>query len=261
MKTVFLHGFLGSPRAWHAVVDALLLDASYTLSPWLPGHGHVPWFSGASFLDAIDALAGELPNAPSVLVGYSLGARLALGLCARHPSRVARAVLIGVNPGLRDPAARAARLADDTALANTLEGARDLNAFVERWERQPLFASQEALADSVRQARRRERQGHTPEGIAWALRVLSLGAMPCWDDLSLIPSRVDLITGSRDEKFTQLARGLAATSSRSTHHEIEGAGHDVVLEAPHRVARILSDCLGMTHAVPDTSLLPHSEAS
>jgi 2-succinyl-6-hydroxy-2,4-cyclohexadiene-1-carboxylate synthase len=261
MSVVFLHGFLGSPGAWDEVVSATHVDASYTQKPWLPGHGFAPWFCGESFVDAVDALAARLPKTPSTVIGYSLGARLALGLAARHPTRVARAVLVGVNPGLRDDKARQARLAEDEAYAKTLEGARDLDAFVARWENLPLFETQKTLSSPRQSARRLERQTHTAHGIAWALRTLSLGAMPCWDDLSKLAPHIDLITGARDEKFTTIARALAATDRRTRHVILDGAGHDVVLEAPERLARVLAELLDRSLLSSSASFIPPPEAS
>jgi 2-succinyl-6-hydroxy-2,4-cyclohexadiene-1-carboxylate synthase len=261
MSVVFLHGFLSSPATWENVVHELSIDAQYTHKPWLPGHGLAPWFCGETFVDAVDAVAARLPTTPSVVVGYSLGARLALGLAARHPERVARAVLVGVNPGLREDEAREVRLAEDEARANTLEGACDLDAFVERWEKLPLFDTQKTLPPSRQDARRLERRTHTPHGIAWALRALSLGAMPCWDDLSQIAPHIDLITGARDDKFTKIARELAATDHRTRHVVVDGAGHDVVLEAPEALARVLAKLLDRSLFPSSASFIPHPEAS
>lgn len=124
---VLLHGWGLSSRVWaplqHAFAGGLHVHA-----PDLPGHGNAaPAEAG---LDAWRrALLPELPEA-CVLVGWSLGALLALDLAHRHPERVARLVLIGASPcfvqtDTWQPAMPAATLADfrhqfDTAPDATL---------------------------------------------------------------------------------------------------------------------------------------------
>ena len=97
---LMLHGFAGSPRSW----DAVLADAQLgrrPVTPHLPGHGDAPTIAGG-FDAVVDHLAAALDPEPHGVVGYSLGARLALGLAVRHPRRVERLLLVGVNPGLDD---------------------------------------------------------------------------------------------------------------------------------------------------------------
>lgn len=57
----------------------------------LPGYGDTP--PCADPAQAIDQLAGRLP-AETTLVGWSLGAQLALAIAARHPDKVSRLALI-----------------------------------------------------------------------------------------------------------------------------------------------------------------------
>lgn len=72
------------------------LAASFTLRAVdLPGHGASPPVAGA--LDAwVEALATALP--PAHVVGWSLGAQLALALAARHPQRVRSLTLVAATP-------------------------------------------------------------------------------------------------------------------------------------------------------------------
>jgi 2-succinyl-6-hydroxy-2,4-cyclohexadiene-1-carboxylate synthase len=192
----------------------------------------------ASFEDAIDAIAARLPEAAH-LVGYSMGARVALGIAARHPSRAASLVLVGVHPGLEDDVERRARRAWEEERARELE-ARDLEAFVDGWEAMPIFASQRGLDASVRERRRAERTGHVPAALAWALRTLGLGGMPpMWDALARLDAPVHLVTGARDEKFTDVARRVLVRAPSCLHTAVGGVGHDVGLEAPRALAMII----------------------
>jgi 2-succinyl-6-hydroxy-2,4-cyclohexadiene-1-carboxylate synthase len=208
----------------------------------LPGHGLTPWVPPARDFDAVvDAMVAALPPGCRGLVGYSLGARVALGMLARHPSRFTAAVLVGVDPGLPEGPAKAVRRAQDEAHARVLE-TEGVEAFVRAWEALPLWETQRALPEAVRLRRRAERLGHTPRGLAWSLRVLGLGAMPdrrAYLRAAGVP--VTLVTGARDEKFTRLAREY--TRGIVTHTMVQDAGHDVALEAPEALAAIVREAL------------------
>jgi 2-succinyl-6-hydroxy-2,4-cyclohexadiene-1-carboxylate synthase len=236
--TVLLHGFLGAPTAWDEVVR-FLEPTGEVLAPALPCHGLRPWVpSCTTFDETVDAFAERLP-ARAHLVGYSMGARVALGITARHPARAASLTVVGLHPGLEDDAERRARRAWDEGLARDVE-TKDLGAFVDAWEKLPLWDTQRALPDAVRARRREERLAQVPTALAWALRTLGLGAMPpMWDALAAQAVPVHLITGARDEKFTTIAQLALERAPRCRHTAIGGVGHDVGLEAPRAFASIL----------------------
>ncbi|MDO9021771.1 MAG: alpha/beta fold hydrolase [Deltaproteobacteria bacterium] len=207
----------------------------------MPGHGPSPWvLPGAGFDEVLDALA-PWTRGRRVLVGYSLGARLALSLALRHPGDLRAVVLVGGTPGIEDPAERAQRAAADDALAASI--ARDgLEAFVERWEALPLFATQREMAPERRAAQRAWRTAHEAGGIAWALSTLSTGRMPpLWEALATAPFAVHAVTGERDEKFTRIAEEMVRRGGgRVVHHRVAGAGHNVALEDPAAVSRVVA---------------------
>lgn len=238
MTRVYLHGFLGAPAAWREVCE--LAGDTSPIAPWVPGHGPSPRTPHGSFTDVVDAFAASvLPPEPATLVGYSLGARLALSIAMRHPSRVARLVLVGVAYGLDHARDRDARIRSDDALADSLE--RDgVDRFVDAWESVPLFASQRSLPNDRLAAQRSWRTHHIARGLAWSLRTLGLGHQPAYRaafSKSTLP--VTLITGSLDDKFTAIAREMVRMRTNVSHTAVEGVGHNVVLEAPEAIASLL----------------------
>ncbi len=95
--TVFLHGLGGTARYWqveegagHLPADAVLVD--------LYGFGRSPRpfrpYTLDAHLSALEPVVAE--HAPTVLVGHSLGAALALAYAARRPAEVRGLVLIGL---------------------------------------------------------------------------------------------------------------------------------------------------------------------
>jgi 2-succinyl-6-hydroxy-2,4-cyclohexadiene-1-carboxylate synthase len=234
---VLFHGFTGAPGSFDAVI-ARLPDRR-TLCPALIGHGaSAPGV--ASFVDEVDRLASLMPTEPAHLAGYSLGARLALGLTLRHPQRVARLTLVGVNPGLTDEAERLARRRADAALCELLE-TQGLDAFLRVWEGQPLFASQERLEPAVRARRLALRRGHQPDELARCLRITGLSQMPdYWPELPRLTPPLTLLAGELDAKFCAMARAAQAQVPGSRLVIAPGAGHDLLLERPDLVAVELS---------------------
>ncbi|GAB4197660.1 MAG: 2-succinyl-6-hydroxy-2,4-cyclohexadiene-1-carboxy late synthase [Sandaracinaceae bacterium] len=238
---LLLHGFLGAPSSWDEVV-LRWAPSGPVVRPHVFGHGLEldPREDAVQrFDDEIERLSGHLRDlpGPAWCVGYSLGARLALGLAATRPERVARLILVSGRDGLlEEPAQAAARAAEDDALADALE--RDgLEAFVARWERLPLFASQARVPASRRAVHRARRLAHEAHRVARALRVLSLGRMPRYAPrVRGVPTT--LVVGAEDEKFRGLAKGLAAELAANVV-EIPDAGHDVLLEAPEALAALL----------------------
>jgi 2-succinyl-6-hydroxy-2,4-cyclohexadiene-1-carboxylate synthase len=239
---VLLHGFTGSPASFDGVVEALPVTMP-VLRPTLLGHGAAGGDAG-SFEAEVDRLAaqvGESGFRRPVLCGYSLGGRVALGLLARHPSLFARAVIVGAHAGLATEAERAARIESDERWATLLEQ-EGFAAFVDAWERQPLFATQAELPEAVTRRQRAMRLAHDSSGLARALRVLGSGRMPdLRAGLRKVTVPVALVVGEADAKFRALARSLADEVLEGAEVRlVPGSGHNVVLEAPRAVGRAIA---------------------
>ncbi|MGI8863511.1 MAG: alpha/beta fold hydrolase [Solirubrobacteraceae bacterium] len=240
MALLLLHGFTHTGASW-APVRATLPERYRALAPDLRGHGS----AGAAqpvTLDAVleDLAAIALPEGLT-LAGYSMGGRIALHatLSAGLTGRIQRLVLIGGSPGLADPAARAARRAADARLADEIEGS-GIEEFARRWATSiPVLAGQPA---EVFELARQDRLRNTPAGLARALRGLGTGALPSlWERLGEVQVPVTLVVGERDEKFTAIADQMAARLPDARVEVVPGAGHAVHLEAPERVASLLTE--------------------
>lgn len=243
---VLVHGFLGSASSWDGLVSRLSPEVHVERLELL-GHSTEPSRDEESvecFDDEVTRLLDRLRHttqpSPRWLVGYSLGARVALGLAARSEVPFERVILVSGRDGLTDRDEARARSEVDDALARVLldEG---LAAFIDRWEGLPLFSSQRALPLPERLAHRARRLAHEPSRVARALHTLSLGRMPSYASAAFSrTSQVTLVVGEHDPKFRALAAELAhAHCARCV--VMDGAGHDVVLERPDALATLLEE--------------------
>ena len=221
---LFIPGFMQPASAWAAVAGQL--ERPTTL---LDHREHS--FEGR--LREI-AEAGE----GALLVGYSLGGRLAMRAALRDPGRYAGLVTVGATAGLEDPAERHARAEADDRLASWIEAA-PIEDVVAVWERQPLFADQsDALVDQQRPGR----LAQDPTALAYLLRTAGQGVLdPVWHELMRLDLPVLAIAGSRDEGYARAARQIADTAPNARAHIVEETGHAPQLQRPDEVAALIAD--------------------
>jgi 2-succinyl-6-hydroxy-2,4-cyclohexadiene-1-carboxylate synthase len=265
---VLIHGFTGSPASFDPLVSDLALRHPRVplLRPALLGHGAPRAGEATRFEQEVDRLARIVSRngfAGAHLCGYSLGARVSLGLIARHPYLFASATLIGVHPGLGDLGERATRVGSDERWCQRLR-AGGLEAFLGAWEAQPLFATQRELPASTIAAQRRVRGSHSATGLERSLRVLGLGQMPDYRGvLRVVPFPVRLLAGDLDAKFSAIARRLAAGAPRALLDVVPGVGHNLLVEARTYVSNVLARALGETRSprrgLPDRAEVPSTE--
>jgi 2-succinyl-6-hydroxy-2,4-cyclohexadiene-1-carboxylate synthase len=233
---VLLHGFGGTHRAWDPVLPELDPERYNPIVPDLRGHGTKADVRPISFAGCVDDVLAAAPDR-FALCGYSMGGRIAQKVALAAPERVERLVLVATSAGIADPEARAARIAEDRALADEVQD-MTVERFVARWQAQPIFAGTPPEAarfwgeDLAR---------NDPSALAEALRTIGGGAMePFWDRLRELTMPVRVIVGSRDEKFVRFAREEYAV--RIPHAEVdvvEGAGHGLPREAPAELAALI----------------------
>jgi 2-succinyl-6-hydroxy-2,4-cyclohexadiene-1-carboxylate synthase len=205
---VFLHGFLGTGQDWMRVCSFLADFPCVAVD--LPGHGNAP------FREVFEL---DVDFERFVLVGYSMGGRLAMEYAAKHPERVSSLILISAHPGLLSEDEKQKRLANDAEWAKLLLEL-PIDEFLSRWYDQPLFHpfKPDLSAMSIR-----KRQN--PESLAKALVQFSLGKQPRYDTKDAL-----VLVGESDEKFRKL---------HPHANIIAGAGHMAHLENPRAVAEAI----------------------
>ena len=238
---VLLHGFTGSTESWIPLCE-LLSDAFRIIAIDLPGHGR-----SSSPGDPLRYAAGRLSKdiltvADNVgldrfaLMGYSMGGRMALRFALAYPRRVSALILESTSPGIADSAARAARIASDSFLADSIEQ-KGIEWFVGQWEMLSLWASQKNLAPEKKDALHNQRLRNDARGLANSLRGAGAGQVePVVDELSSIQIRTLLAAGELDSAYVAYAKIMEGAMPRARMEVIGGAGHSVHFEKPVELA-------------------------
>ena len=178
---LLIHGFTGRGSDWAPFLPAL--RKRQPRSPSISSATAARTRRRSPARHAIERQAADLAEilrrlevAPAAVLGYSLGARVALRIAIAEPDTVARLVLESPSAGIADPADRAARRAADEQLAQVLDR-EGIEAFVDRWEDLPLFAPERALGERARARLHAARLRNRPGGLAASLRGAGQGAM------------------------------------------------------------------------------------
>ena len=238
-----LHGFTQTGRLFGRFGD--LLSASHTLvAVDLPGHGGSDTVradlpeTAALVSESVRANVGE---GPCDLLGYSLGARVALHVVTATDLAVRRAVLIGATGGIEDPTERRRRRLSDEALADELEASGDVDRFLDQWFGGPMFDRLSSLeADG-----RAERGRNTATGLASSLRLCGTGTQePLWDRLSSLACPLLAMAGADDTRFAAHALRIAGLAPHAVASLVPGGGHAVHLSQPEQAWRIVDHWLG-----------------
>jgi 2-succinyl-6-hydroxy-2,4-cyclohexadiene-1-carboxylate synthase len=165
---------------------------------------------------------------PRLLLGYSLGARLALHVLLACPGAWSGAVLVGADTGIVDPKERQRRLAADIAWARRF-ATEPLEWVLADWNRQPVFAGRDRpgeVADSA----------FSREGIVHFFDAYSKGRqrdlLPELAAASLPPTL--WFAGEEDPAFVAAAERAVAVVKGGRLVKVPSTAHRVPWEAPDR---------------------------
>lgn len=256
---VFLHGLLGSGQDWRTVI-AQLSNQYQCITIDLPGHGlsalvepscgtnTVTEYSGfESVHQALLATLAHRNISDYVLIGYSMGARLAmfhammvdiksndsvfsLSSQVSQSPRLTKVLLEGGHFGLPETE-RAERYQNDQQWAAHFSR-EPLVTVLQDWYQQSVFAS---LTTEQRQHLVLKRSDNLGAGIATMLLATSLAKQPqMLPILQKISLPIRYLCGEKDQKFKQLA-----IDSKLDFQVIKDAGHNIHIEQPVAFAHAL----------------------
>lgn len=226
----FLHGFTQTSKSWMPVIELLDQHLSCTLFD-APGHGKNTQ-GQRTLSECGDDIALSMNK--GILVGYSMGARMALHTALQHPEQVTHLVLVSGTAGIDDEAERQQRVKNDTELAARIE-LIGVPSFIDEWLALPMFSGL-----TPEKSQREERLRNTAVGLADSLRFAGTGMQhPLWDVLPTLRIPVLIIAGKEDAKFAQLAQRMHELIDSSTVAIVPESGHSVHLEATPVFVEIL----------------------
>jgi len=234
-----LHGNLQTPRVW----DPLTLYLQQHL-PSVQVQTENLWDTlaqdcgqwAAQFCQRVS----QRPRARRILLGYSLGGRLALHAVLQEPQLWCGAIIVAADPGLPiDPVqARAAQLKRDRSWARRFlrEPLRDV---LNDWNRLPLFKGKPGPACEIAPYR---------NAIATAFINYSKGRQADLRPALQTLKRPPLLytTGSEDAKYTAISQSLVQDCPAISACTIPKAGHRVPWDQPEAFNFIIFTFLNKT---------------
>ena len=239
---VALHGFTQTGRLWGPFGERLAASRT-VVAVDLPGHAgsdSVRADLAATAELVTEAARATVGDAACDVLGYSLGARVALHVVTGTDLGVRSMICIGGTAGIEDDAARERRRQRDEALAEELESTGDVEGFLARWLAGPLFARLSAT-DAAGVA---ERHRNTAPGLASSLRLCGAGTQePLWDRLPEVASPLLALAGADDTRFASHALRMAALAPQGAASLVPGGGHAVHLAQPVPTWRIVQHWL------------------
>ncbi len=226
---VFLHYWGGSGRTWDEVVAALR-DNHRCIVPDLPGWGRSgPSRGGYRIADLATAIAQMIEAMALdriVLVGHSMGGKIAQYLAGQRPDWLQALVLVAPSPALPMNLPAAQRQAMQTAYDSRESVETTLDKVLTATPLDNAIRNR-TIADSL--------AGHPDAKAAWPGYAMH-------EDISAATSRIDaptlLLTGEHDhvDPAAVLAQRLVPYLPDPEMHELPGAGHLLPLEASAEVA-------------------------
>lgn len=217
-------GMLNDERVWAEVAQALA-DVAQVRVARVTTQATIP----AMAQDAWALLADLPPEAPVVLVGFSMGGYVAIEMLARPQRRLRAAALVATSARPESPQGQAQREKSIAALQGDF--ARTVQGIAQWGSHEPTPALLQALTammldvgaeTAVRQTRAIMARGDHREALA------------------RLDLPVHVLCGAADRITPPaLSQELAALIPHARFHEIEKAGHMLPLEQPQTVAALL----------------------
>eukprot|EP00803_Ostreobium_quekettii_P001102 evm.model.scf_1543.4 EVM.evm.TU.scf_1543.4 scf_1543:9936-12526(-) len=211
---------------------------------------------------AIVTLLETLGISQCTLVGYSLGARVALTVASQLDAgsilRCEGVACISGTAGIPDPEHRLMRARRDDDLAFALRSG-GLEAFLGMWYKGPLWQGLRQQPQTLERLLAHKARIGNAENLSHALSGLSTGRMvPLHGWLSTCSLRLLFVAGQEDVKFVHVGKQMAAEASKRATSDVTTGGennrgpetHDSLLQSSDTARRVrFVEIEGAWHAV------------
>lgn len=233
---VLLHGGGVAGWMWRPVLDRLA-ERFHVIVPDLPGHGAAaqpPYRSHAEALGRLRPLITAQASAPVVVVGFSLGAQLAVLLAAEHPELVSAVVPVSAQTL---PLPAAGFTLGLLGLAAPLARQR----WFARLQAKELFIPPALLEDYLAESAAISREtllGAVGENLRFTVPAAWSG----------YPGAALILAGARERRLMRdSARQLHLALQGSELELVPGCGHGIPLQRPEWFADRLLDWVPEPH--------------
>lgn len=221
---LLIHGVGLQAEAWNSQIAALAPQYQVTALD-MPGHGQSALLSkGSGLAGYTDAIAQTL-NAPTLVIGHSMGAMIALDLAIRYPDRVSGVAALNAIYQRSPEAFAAVKTRADSLDSNSVA---DPTAPLDRWfgnSPSPEREACEAWLNAV-----------SPEGYKMAYQVFAAEDGPNPQALASLACPALFMTGRDEPNSTpEMSRNMAALAPQGRARIINDAAHMMPMTHTHEV--------------------------
>jgi 2-succinyl-6-hydroxy-2,4-cyclohexadiene-1-carboxylate synthase len=225
MEIWALSGFLGLPQDWNLLQLKNLVAVDWQAFAW---KDLADW--GTTFNCWVHQQ--QSPHS-KILMGYSLGGRLALHALINQPQLWQAAIIVSAHAGLTNPEERQKRQQHDRNWAKRFES-EDWTSLMKAWEVQPIFAQDSFHFE-------RKEVDYQRDALVKALIQGSLGNQSdLRSQIANLQIPILWVTGENDPRFCQVAQSLTFAHPHSSWQTIPQAGHRVPWVQPQAFFKLVT---------------------
>lgn len=250
----FLHGFLGLPSDWNAVKEDFndYHCIAHSIENYILDYSKISISRPDSLVSVLSGHVGALTDwahrfnhkvfsnpsycsTKNILIGYSLGGRLALH-SLRAPNQWDAAILISTHPGLTNASEKQQRLQHDVNWGDRF-ASEPWESILDAWNDQAVFAYKKNVF-------RRSEEHYDRTSLQQVLNMFSLGLQNGFQDfIKNIQIPILWVAGEQDAKFAKIAEEMSQLSCNVKHAIIPNSGHRVPWESQGDFTKICNDFL------------------
>jgi 2-succinyl-6-hydroxy-2,4-cyclohexadiene-1-carboxylate synthase len=218
MNLYCLHGFLGRPADWEQMqlLPSQHIDLNYID---LFNHPSLPLAPFSSWSENFNNYVSnkDPQKKGSILIGYSMGGRLALHALLENPKLYRGAIFISTHLGLKCPNEKQRRIESDALWARAFMS-EPWESVLSKWNSQGVFLSDDPVP--------RYEEEYSKTTLANALQSWSLGLQgDLREGLSQINLPILWAVGGLDKPYLEMANQLVLRNSLSKVWVAEQCGH------------------------------------
>ena len=243
---LFVHGFGNEAHIWDDIVP-VVAPHYRTLAIDLRGHGDSDWdpggrYSYESHLADLECATRALGVERLVLIGHSLGGRIATLFASRHPERLAGFGIVDAGPEIDPRGSLRIRQENERGAGRTFTSREQFRVVAAR--NYPAASAQAIDRMVVHGLRECAEGGFAPKLDPRAAVTRGKGstaATPGWDALARISCPALVLRGAASDVLSaEVAERMAEVLPEGQWVEIPRAGHSVMVDNPAAVSRAIA---------------------